>query len=188
MGVGEILEEKMGETLLSASKIVLIGFQIDDLKIQKNSANDPAKASGNNHFLADQLNNGANAGFARIYGYSYAGKYCELEVPTILLVHGAGKKLDNKTAASTAMAAQDFNFSSDLRTWNYDQADFSIRLDMSSGPLSQLLLDPEGDGGGGVAVSGARVSGARVSGARVSGARVSGARVSGARLSGGNKD
>ena len=177
----------MGETLLDASKVVLFGFVMDDLKHQPLSAKSAKdeKGVGNTHLLADQLNNGTGTKFARIYGYSYVGKYYELEVPTILLVHGNGTLVKNLNAELTAIAAQDFDFAGTLKSWAYDQADFSIRLDMSSGPLSQLLLDPEGDGGGGVAVSGARVSGARVSGARVSGARVSGARVSGARLSGG---
>lgn len=185
----------MGETLLDASKIVLFGFPMDDLTHTPLSGDElTANAStGHNHFLSDQLANGSGTRFARIYGYSYVGKYYELEVPTIVLVHGDGDPATNLSAADTQIAAQDFDFSSDLKCWAYDQADFSIRLDMSSGPLSQLLLDPEGDGGGGMAVSGARVSGARVSGARVSGARVSGARVSGARvsgarLSGGNSD
>ncbi len=171
----------MSETLLDASKIVLFGNVMDDLKHtpagKKKSAS--GQNSGYNHFLADQLE-GANTRFARIYGYSYAGQYYELVVPTIFLVHGDGTKISNLDTDSNSIAAQDYNFSSDLKTWAYDQADFSIRLDMSNGPLSQLLLDPEGDGsGGGVTVSGARVSGARVSGARVSGAKVSGAKIKG---------
>lgn len=177
----------MGETLLDASKIVLIGNVMDDLThspLGKAKAN-AEKSSGNNHFLADQLDNGSGTRFARIYGYSYAGQYWELEVPTIFLVHGAGSKVTNNTADQTSLAAQDFDFSNDLKCWAYDQADFSIRLDMSSGPFSQILLDPEGDGsGGGVTVSGAKVSGAKVSGAKVSGAKVSGAKVSGAKVSG----
>ncbi len=176
----------MGETLLDASKIVLFGFVMDDMehKILDGAELKSNASTGNNHFLSDQLANGKETRFARIYGYSYVGKYYELEVPTIFLVHGDGAKAKNLKSENTQIAAQDFDFSSDLMCWAYDQADFSLRLDMSSGPLSQLLLDPEGDGGGGMAVSGARVSGARVSGARVSGARVSGARVSGARVSG----
>ncbi len=174
----------MAETLLGASRVNLIGYPMEDLQIKSVPANDPTKQTGKNHFLADQLNNGKNVGFARIYGYDYASKYFELEVPTIMLVAGEGKALRGLKRDSTGLAAQNFRFSDDMRVWDYDQGDFSIRLDMSSGPISQLLLDPDGDGGGGMAVSGARVSGTRVSGARVSGARVSGARVSGARVSG----
>ena len=170
----------MGETLLDASKIVLFGYILDDLKHNPIKDDDFEKQKGgNNHFLANQLNNGKGTKFARIYGYSYVGKYLELEVPTVLLVHGSGTPVAKSGAELTGVAAQDFEFSSDLCSWSYDQSDFSIRLDMSSGPLSQLLLDPEGESAGGVAVSGARVSGARVSGARVSGARVSGARLKG---------
>lgn len=180
----------MGETLLGASKIVLFGFLMDDLKHSPIDDDKFAaqRGNGNNHLLANQLNNGVGTRFARIYGYSYVGKYIELEVPTVFLVHGDGESAANSNTATTGVAAQDFEFSSDLSFWPYDQSDFTIRLDMSSGPLSQLLLDADGESMSGVAVSGARVSGARVSGARVSGARVSGARVSGARLKGGHSD
>ena len=167
----------MGETLLDASKITLVGNVMDDLthSPQTKKAAAEEKGSGNNHFLADQLANGSTTRFARIYGYSYAGRYYEMAVPTIFLVHGDGEPVTNNTADQTSIAAQDFDFSKDLKCWNYDQADFSIRLDMSSGPFSQILLDPKGDGsGGGVTVSGAMVSGAMVSGAMVSGAKVSG--------------
>ena len=69
--------------------------------------------------------------------------------------------------------------------WSYDKGDFSMRMDIETGQLVDILLDYTiGGDERDLSYSGARVSGARVSGARVSGARVSGARVSGARVGG----
>ncbi len=201
------------DTLLSPTNVWLFGRKVADLEV-KTGASDPfsKKFQSNNNFLSEQLKDiqetGVPAGdkkpvFARIYGFAYAGTYYELETPALYLVHGPG---DDATKAAegnngnkrfaraplglstTGIAAADFQFADDVRVWAFDKGDFSIRLDVSTGPLDQILLDMEGcDSSPGVAgarVSGARVSGARVSGARVSGARVSGARVSGARVSG----
>ena len=153
---------------------------------------------GNNQFLGQQLDE--KAGFARIYGFSYEGDYFDLPSPTLFLVHGDGELAsqkgkdqseDNPSNRSRAprdpsiggMAAADFQFADDIRVWDYDKADYTIRMDVASGMFEQVLLDATlGDAGFGV--SGAKVSGAKVSGAKVSGAKVSGAKVSGAKARG----
>jgi len=155
---------------------------------------------GNNQFLDDQLDE--KAGFARIYGFSYEGDYFDLPSPTLFLVHGDGELVSqdkNATAGKHGfpsnlsraprdpsiggMAAADFQFADDIRVWDYDKADYTIRMDVATGMFEQVLLDATlGDGGFGV--SGAKVSGAKVSGAKVSGAKVSGAKVSGAKARG----
>ena len=197
------------ETLLSPTNVWLFGRKVADLKIDTAVSNDPfiAGNQSNNNFLASQLSDSGalKPTFARIYGFAYAGTYYELETPALYLVHGDGQ--DAATAAKsggaggnsrfarapdnpsrTGLAAMDFHFADDLKVWAYDKGDFSIRLDVSTGPLDQILLDMEGcDSSPGIAgsrVSGSRVAGSRVSGSRVSGSRVSGSRVSGSRLSG----
>ena len=204
------------ETLLSPSNVWLFGRKVADLTIDTAVSHDPfiAGNQSNNNFLSNQLGEvgGEKPVFARIYGFAYAGVYYELETPALYLVHGDGQEAATPAKSGgaggnarfarapnepsrTGIAAADFQFADDLKVWAFDKGDFSIRMDVSSGPLEQILLDMEGcDSSPGIAgarvsgarVSGARVSGARVSGARVSGARVSGARVSGARLSGGD--
>jgi len=153
---------------------------------------------GNNNFVSDQLDE--DSCFARIYGFSYEGDYFDLPSPTLFLVHGDGELAsqkgkdqseDNPSNRSRAprdpsiggMAAADFQFADDIRVWDYDKADYTIRMDVATGMFEQVLLDATlGDGGFGV--SGAKVSGAKVSGAKVSGAKVSGAKVSGAKARG----
>ncbi len=189
----------MPESLLGGSNVVLIGDTISDLTISNTTENEAGPWQDRNTFVGSLLKfnkvgqDEVQPRFARIYGFVYVGAYYELDVPALFLVHSDGTDVTNHKLTSTGLAAQDFKFATDLKAWDHDQSDFSIRLDVQVGPLDEILLDPDGSGGAAVAgarvsgarVSGARVSGARVSGARVSGARVSGARVSGARLSGG---
>jgi hypothetical protein len=65
---------------------------------------------------------------------------------------------DSKSAArfATGPNSVDFSgeamkcceFSSDIRVWEYDRGDFSLRLDVDSGPLERILIDIEtGDDG-----------------------------------------
>ncbi len=151
------------------------------------------RGSGNNNFLGDQF--GDDAQLARIYGFAYEGTYFELPEPCLFLVHGDGESATdgNKPAGQGArapmeptlsgVAAADFQFANDIRVWDYDKADYTIRMDVLSGQFEQVLLDLY-FGFDSPAISGAKVSGAKVSGAKVSGAKVSGAKVSGAKVSG----
>lgn len=154
----------------------------------------PRRGRGKNNFLKGQF--GPDAKLARIYGFSYEGTYFELPEPAIFLVHGDGEsatgKLPDKTEVQvsraplnpsvTGVASAEYQFANDIMVWDYDKADYSIRFDVMTGMLEQILLDVYF--GGGSDISGAKVSGAKVSGAKVSGAKVSGAKVSGAKVSG----
>ncbi len=85
--------------------------------------------------------------------------------------------------SKTGVASADYQISNDIKFWPYDKADHTIRLDVTTGMIEQVLLDIY-FGFDSPAISGAKVSGAKVSGAKVSGAKVSGAKVSGAKVSG----
>ncbi|WP_264211449.1 hypothetical protein [Leisingera thetidis] len=178
----------MAETLLSFSEVLLFGRLVEDLKIKK--ANRKGRL-GANGFLARQLADKKDPRFARIYGFAYEGAFYQLPEPLILLVHGEGEKSFNECGgqaiapmdpSKSGVAAADFQMSADVMYWEYDKADFTIRMDLMTGMFEQVLLDVFFAGGPGV--SGAKVSGAKVSGAKVSGAKVSGAKVSGAKARG----
>ncbi|WP_037313332.1 TrkA C-terminal domain-containing protein [Ruegeria halocynthiae] len=162
------------------------------------------RGKGVNNFLGDQFLDGGR--LARIYGFSYEGVYYELPEPVIFLVHGDGdfvnQEGDDDNAPGnlaarapnnpnlTGVASADFQFADDIRVWDYNKADFTIRMDVMTGQFEQVLLDIyfgfDSPAIGGAKVSGAKVSGAKVSGAKVSGAKVSGAKVSGAKARGGD--
>ncbi len=145
---------------------------------------------GKNNLLDSQLDRSAQ--FARIYGFAFEGTYYELPEPTVFLVHGDGEPAAAASGADarapldpskSGVASADYQVSDDIKVWSYDKADYSIRMDVMTGMLEQILLDIY-FGFDSPAISGAKVSGAKVSGAKVSGAKVSGAKVSGAKVSG----
>jgi hypothetical protein len=200
----------MPETLLSTSEVLLFGRLLEDLNI---ATPHPGvdKGRGYNKLLANQLQ--PDARLARIYGFSFEGAYQDLPAPTIFLVHGEGvsatRWMEDKEGGEvidadapgrlasrapnepdlSGTASADFQIADDIRVWPYDKSDYSIRLDATTGPLEQILLDmfyevemPMLSGG---RVAGGRVAGGRVAGGRVAGGRVAGGRVAGGRVRGG---
>lgn len=113
---------------------------------------------------------------ARIYGYSYLGHYTSLSCASIFLVHGNGEPASPRAAIVRAdgslgidgrdeqpadsarlatgpsgtdlsgVAAKNWEFSSDIRVWEYDRADFSLRLDVDSGSIERILLSKQAEG------------------------------------------
>jgi Pentapeptide repeats (8 copies) len=150
--------------------------------------------------------------FARIYAFSFEGAIYSLPRPSMFLVHGPGNPVDLTGTASghwggtnlgrttldaSGVFAREWEFSAaegennfDLRYWEYEKGDFSIRLDAEAGQLEQILLMAALRAGADMADratairSGASLAGASLSGASLSGASLSGASLSGASLSG----
>jgi hypothetical protein len=139
--------------------------------------------------------------FARIYAFSFEGALYGMPRPSIFLVHGIGTVVDmtqqntgyRSTLDQSGVLAREWEFSAqknnDMRYWEYEKGDFSIRLDSEAGPFEQILLAAALRAGADMADragirSGASLSGASLSGASVSGASLSGASLSGASLSG----
>lgn len=198
----------MGENLLSFSEVLLFGRELEDIRVkvtgkpgEKTSGKHPRPDRGNN-FLGSRL--GDDPKLARIYGFSFEGTYYELPAPTLFLVDGDGDLVSEKAKDPAAagddpshrsraprspeyggLASSEFQFADDIRVWSYDKSDYTIRMDVASGMIEQVLLEPT-FASVDASVSGAKVSGAKVSGAKVSGAKVSGAKVSGAKARGPN--
>jgi len=104
---------------------------------------------GENKFLQKQLRS-PEATLARIYSFSYEGQYYELPKPAIFLVHGEGRAIrvgpgGNTNIETSGVMTKIWEFSDDgeirdLRYWEYDKGDFSIRLDIETGPFEQIVL------------------------------------------------
>lgn len=145
----------MPETLLSPSNLLLYGRLVQDLAIRR-VAHNPAAGPrvGGNALLDAQLGR-PDAEFARIYGFSYEGHYYDLAKPALFLVHGPGEIAEERVGAGapadgapvttdrTGVDTQDDAHPQDMRVWSYDKGDFSIRLDIETGPFDQILLDME---------------------------------------------
>jgi hypothetical protein len=151
----------MAERLLSPSRVLLYGRVVEDLQVGFRPGAvppEPVPASGANTFLQNQLA-GAGAQFARIYGFCYEGHYYDLAKPALFLVHGAGVAADPPGAGAGApnrrvarapaevdhsgIGATATSFPDDMMVWAYDKGDFSIRMDIETGPLDQILLEAE---------------------------------------------
>ena len=125
------------ETLLSAGEVRLFGRVMLDLKLDQGAytAADAGMADAN-HMIEAQLRS-KDTRLARIYGFTYEGAYYSLPKPAVFLVHGAGV-----ASAHTGQAtAADLALPQDLAQWSYDRWDHTIRLDVSSGPLHEILLN-----------------------------------------------
>ncbi len=111
---------------------------------------------GANRFLERQLQE-KDARLARIYGFSYEGNYYDLTSPTIFLVHGDGvdpqepRPTPPRERVARAPANADLTgvggmtgtFSEDMKVWAYDKGDFTLRLDIETGPFEDVLLEAE---------------------------------------------
>lgn len=139
----------MSENLARASTILLFGRVVEDVQINAprvSSAKRAAKSAslgqqGATHALADQIAAEGSC-LARIYAFAYEGTYFELARATLFLVHGAGDEVLSTIETSGVAVASD-KFASDVRVWAYDKADLSVRLDVETGMLEQILLDLE---------------------------------------------
>ncbi|MEP3280538.1 MAG: hypothetical protein ABJN26_02745 [Stappiaceae bacterium] len=154
----------------------------------------PVKAGGNRSgrtsLLEEQFLSEKDPGFARIYGFSFEGSYYHLPHAVLFLVHGPGEQVtgDDKGVPVDSRAprkpeisgvgAADFDYSDDIRYWTYDREDISMRLDVETGRLEDILLEAflGGDGDqGSASPRGAYARGAYARGAYARGAYARGA-------------
>ncbi len=153
----------MPETLLSPSQVKLYGREFDGFTIGKLGAEqvDPnpgttaasCKTSGEPtpdpsfDLLTNQLlRDGAT--FARIYGFTYEGNYYALPRPAVFLVHGAGRPVepgwpDTPTLGvdTSGTANRDWAFDREIKYWEYDRVNYSLRCDIVTGTLDEILID-----------------------------------------------
>src|SRR5450631_1813678 len=135
----------MPETLLSVSVIKLFGRLMNEITLTVASV----AGAGDNNFVQRQLA-AADPKFARIYAFSFEGHFYELPKPMVFLVHGTGTPIDGTATKldDSGVIARDWEFSfsggaaadRDLFYWEYEKGDFSIRLDLETGPFEQILL------------------------------------------------
>ena len=149
------------ESILSPDLIKLYGRPIEELQLNVGAPPNVGSAAnvqnlGANQSLRSQLN-APGAGFARIYGFSFEGHYYDLPKPIVMLVHGPGEQittpppippappvgpgLGGPTVDQAGEAAREWEFSADLVYWEYEKADLSMRFDVETGTLEQILLE-----------------------------------------------
>jgi hypothetical protein len=148
--------------LLEHSRILVYGRVVAGITLDAAAAGDDQAS-----IYSDVLrSNVADKKLATVFGFEFEGQYYDLPKPAIFLVHGEPKSPNN----AGAVVKPNPKLMEDINVWSCDKADFSVRLDVSSGPLEEILLEQAVDDSGVAAQTSAkRVSGKRVSGKRMSG-------------------
>lgn len=138
--------------------------------------------------------------FSRIYGFSYEGVYYDLARPVLFLVHGEGYPASELTGNKPNRArapgdpsligtgTTDFQYAEDIMVWSYDQADYTIRMDVQSGMFEQVLLDAVLGGSPSADVSGMNARGMNARGMNARGMNARGMNARGMNARGGNSD
>lgn len=170
----------MPETLLTSSSVLLFGRLVEDLAIKPSDGTADPHSGAPGH-LARQMQ-AEDPNFARIYGFGLGGIYHVLPFPALFLVHGrgtpaadaiAGLKNPPKEAEARGTEAEPAGLllPEDLVAWTYDKGDFSIRLDIQTGTLEDLLLGngPDGPEARGMSAQGMSVQGMSIQGMSVRG-------------------
>jgi hypothetical protein len=146
------------ETLFAGSTVRLFGSRFAGLKLEFDA--DPTSGTPLDTLqdappvlrsLQENLRNrsggtGLPPILARIYGFSYQGSYYKLAEPTVLLVYGDGVPIGPTTTDPTpSFDGIEFNgvsFAPGVLMWVQDRADYSVRIDITSGWLADVLLAP----------------------------------------------
>jgi hypothetical protein len=155
---------KLEENLFAPGTIRLIGAEFKGLTVTPDQFHKPEKGdpaapctSAPIVDVASKSRDGdgecGDPRLARIFFFTYEGHVHTLIRPTIFLVHGGGLPVfpaPDKPAASHGInfatignALQDYSVAEDLRMWAYDRLDYSFRIDLSTGWLQEILLDPD---------------------------------------------
>ncbi len=148
--------------LLEHSKILIYGRVVAGVTLDAPPADD-ANSDEDDALIDPEIlkRAGVDKKLATVFGFEFEGHYYDLPKPAILLVHGEPKSPQD----AGAVVESDPKLMDDIKVWSYDKADFSVRLDVDSGPLEDILLEKAvNDSGVAAQTSAKRVSGKRMSG------------------------
>jgi hypothetical protein len=132
-------EPTVPEPLLAGTGISLFGRKVAGLTIDLTVA---GSSLGGGLARLSPAGDNRQPSLARIYGFSFEGQYYDLVRPAVFLVHGEGEQAANRLA-KTGTVGEPPAFADDVRIWQYDRADFSLRLELDVGPLERILLEAE---------------------------------------------
>lgn len=146
--------ESLGETLLADSVVRMFGRPFIGLEIGKEGQQAVLRNQAARNPLNAQLDPAKDPRLARIYGFSYQGNYYKLAAPAVFLVHGEGVQvpasIDPVQLAISGVEFKDETFAAGVRMWVYDEYDFSVRIDIESGWIRDILLQEEMGGAGSI--------------------------------------
>ncbi len=132
------------ETITANITVRLFGRDFLGLTLTPEGLDKARSSKTSQNPLVQQLDPKLEPHLARIYGFSYQGNYYKLPAATVLLVHGAGApvppSIDPVRLGVGGVEFKDETFASEVKMWGYDKFDFSIRIDITTGWLTDILL------------------------------------------------
>jgi hypothetical protein len=139
--------DPLGEGLFAPATVRLFGRRFDGLEIKDLGLN-PASNNPLVLSLLKRTELDKSKQLARIYGFSYQGNYYKMSTPAVFLVYGEGEEVvagyqDAITLSKMGVEFKDAVFSKEVRVWPADQLDVAVRIDITIGWLSDVLLADE---------------------------------------------
>ena len=117
-----------GELLLAPLNITLYGKPVEGITLAEDKFGERIAALWQRRGMQPLR-------LANIYGYGYEGRFFELPSPTVFLLSGDGESCQDDKFPQTRQGWQQHN------KWTLDPADPSIRFEIASGTLEELLLE-----------------------------------------------
>jgi hypothetical protein len=118
-----------GELLLSPFNVTLYGKPVEGVNLE-------ADKFGHRIAALLQRSGKPSLRLANVYGYAYEGRFFQLPAPTVFLLSGDGESCQDDKFPEAHRPWQQHN------KWTLDPTDPSIRFEIESGTLAELLLEP----------------------------------------------
>jgi len=129
--------DKPENDLLSGSVVRLFGRKILGVEVDKKKL---GASLTNKQLLAQigQLPESDKLELARIYAFSFENQFYTLPKPTLFLVHGNCARATTDTGLANKST---LNFEDDIMRWMFDKDDVTLRADVVTGTLDDILID-----------------------------------------------
>ena len=144
-----------GEDLLEPTRVRVYGRIFEALEVKKNKISTAGGSGLLRQALERLAKDESDPKIARIYAFSYGGDYYKLARPCLLIVEGPGKTnlegnviADRRSAPSTiddwGVESKFERFADDVRAWDLDREDLTMRFDVDGGFVRDILISPSG--------------------------------------------
>jgi hypothetical protein len=119
---------------MSASVVRLFGRVIEGVTIDKKKLAD--SMSGGNKLQLDKEK--GDVWLARIYAFSFEGRFFTLPKPTLFLVEGVGADAETDTGLAEI---SNVRFEAGIKRWMSDKDEMALRADIVIGAVDEILID-----------------------------------------------
>ena len=144
-----VADNPLGEGLFGSGGVRLFGRVFTGLTIGDLGLNPASNNPLQTMIAANASNPETQPRLARIYGFSYLGNYFKLAEPLVFMVFGDGTPIPSGYPTpdipvdDLGVESKGMDFADGVRMWLADQSDVALRVDITIGWLSDILLSEE---------------------------------------------